>query len=162
MSAGDRTNFLCDGLKQLLELEQDDRYVFHGSGLRLQVLHPMQAFTEINGAKVPDGPPALFATQFRDYAIFMALINPETCPDGLRASASYENGQLVFSASAATLTQLSENTRGYVHVFHRTDFVQRNQTEWIRRAPAEALAVVPVTRLDFRPQISVDCTTVSG
>lgn len=141
-------------LKTLTEYEQLDVYVFHGSGLRLHQIRPSQAYTVNGSSKVADGPPAVFASQLLDYAIFMALINPETCPDGLTASANYENGHLLFAASQATLAQLDGDTLGYVHVLHRKNFVQRSQTEWLSFIPVEPLAVFEVTLQDFKPKIS--------
>ncbi len=81
-------------LKKLIDMEKTERFVFHGSGLRLEKLEPRQAYTVIDGVNLPDGPPAVFATHLVDYALFMALINSDTCPLGTRYGCGYKEGRL--------------------------------------------------------------------
>jgi hypothetical protein len=140
-------------LTRLIELEKQDQYLFHGSGLRLAKLEPRQAFTTVDDKSVPDGEPGVHASQMLDYAIFMAVINRENCPAGLRSSCSYEDGKLVFGATAETLEQISDDSSGYVHVFSRSDFIQRNHTEWVSHKPVEPIEVLEVTRRDFKPEV---------
>jgi hypothetical protein len=133
----------------LTTLENEDSYVFHGSGLRLEQLEPRQAYTARDGASVADGLPAIFASQFIDYAIFMALINPQTCPLGSRSRCGYEEGRLVFAASRDTLDQLNDSTRGFVHVFDRLDFELRGGSEWMCLKPIKPSIIVEVRLADF-------------
>jgi hypothetical protein len=139
---------------KLTALQNEERYVFHGSGLRLEQLEPRQAYTVIDGMSVADGLPAIFATQFADYAIFMALINPQTCPLGARSRCGYEEGRLVFAASRHTLDQLNGSTIGFVHVFDRVDFELRGGPEWMCLKRIKPSSVVEVSLADFCEVIS--------
>lgn len=51
-------------------MEKTERFVFHGSGLRVERLGPRQAYTVLDGVNLPDGPPAVFATHLVDYALY--------------------------------------------------------------------------------------------
>lgn len=141
-------------MHRLNELEQTETYVFHGSGLRLVRLEPRQAYTLIDEKKLPDGEPGIHASNFAEYAIFMAIINPENCPLGARSSCSY-SGELFFSATSATLAQISERTVGYVHVLRRSDFIQRNLSEWVCYHPIEPVEIIEVKRADLTRDISI-------
>lgn len=136
-------------LGELLELEKTDLFVFHGSGMKLSQLEPRQAYTFVDGAKVADGDPAIFASALVAYAIFMALINQQTCPNGSRSSCSYTDGQFTFSASRHTLDQLNDSTRGYVHVFNREDFILRGGCEWMCLKHIEPTQIIEISRADF-------------
>jgi hypothetical protein len=138
---------------ELIELEKEDRFVFHGSGQKLEKLEPRQAHTVIDGAYAPDGEPAIFASQFIDYAIFMALINQVTCPQGSRSRCGYENDKLVFGASRHTLDQLNDSTKGYVHVFNRVDFTLRGVSEWMCLKHIEPIKIIEICRADFNQTI---------
>jgi len=118
-------------MKEFLELEKVNKYVFHGSESLIDEFEPRQAFTVVGGRKVPDGKPAVFASPFVAYAAFMALINSTNCPKGLRSICSYNDGNLVFKASKATLEQLNGRSKGFVYIFDRINFERRNGSEWI-------------------------------
>lgn len=142
-------------MHKLSELEQKGLYVFHGSGVKLSRLEPRQAYSIINGCNEPDGKPGLHASCFTEYAIFMAIISPDNCPFGIRSSCSYENGKLQFSATRATLEQLNENSAGFVYVLIRSDFVQRNHTEWVCYESVEPIEIIEVKRIDLKSEISI-------
>ncbi len=157
-----------------LELMQlDEKFLFHGSGLKIPELEPRQAHTVIDGVNTPDGEPAVYASQFIDYAIFMALINKENCVNSARSSCSYENGQLIFGATQETLDQLGEDAVGYVHVLHRSAFCERGGSEWFSTEIQKPHEIVEVRRADFTEPINVvddsfavrkgsdDCATVT-
>lgn len=145
---------MCIRMLTLREFEEEDRYVFHGSGLKLVRLEPRISNNLIDGEFV-DEDSAVWASQFLDYAIFMALINAQTCPAGARSGVSYEDGKLYFSATASTLEQLSDKTLGYVHVLHRSDFTARNYSEWMSVKPVTPVEIFEVTQRDFTHDISL-------
>lgn len=140
-------------MTRLLELEKEDRYVFHGSPLRLDHLEPRQAVTWVDGVGVPDGEPAIFASSLIDFAIFMALINRHNCPLGLSSSCRLENNQLVFGASRETLDQLNESTRCFVHVFDRQNFKLRGGVEWVCLKQLVPVEIVEIRKADFRAAV---------
>ncbi|MBX9695561.1 MAG: hypothetical protein K2Z81_24470 [Cyanobacteria bacterium] len=142
-------------IQQLAQLEREGLYVFHGSGLRLPRLEPRQAFTVVDGKRLADGEPCVFASGFVDYAIFMAIINAENCPRGLTSSCSFEGENLVFGASASTLEQIDERSCGYVHVLRKSDFVQRNYSEWVSVTVVETVEIIQVARTNFMCAISL-------
>ncbi|MBI2809821.1 MAG: hypothetical protein HYX67_03175 [Candidatus Melainabacteria bacterium] len=136
-------------------LQLDEMFLFHGSGLRIPELEPRQAYTVIEGVNTPDGEPAIYASQFIDYAIFMALINRENCPHSTRSSCSYEYNQLVFGATQETLDQLTENAVGYVHVLHRSAFTLRGGSEWFSTVSQKPYEIIEVRRADFTEPINL-------
>lgn len=130
--------------QKLLKLEKGDEYVFHGSESLIDEFEPRQAHTIIEGQRVPDGEPAVFASPFASYAVFMAIINKTNCPKGLRSGCSYSNRGLEFTATKATLEQLNEQSKGYVYVFNRSDFEQKNNSEWVSYKKVKPLRLVEV------------------
>ena len=72
-------------MQELKKFEKSGEYVFHGSENLVEEFEPMQAYTMKNWKQIPDGKPAVFASPFLDYAIFMAIINKKNCPKGFRS-----------------------------------------------------------------------------
>ena len=141
------------GKQKLVSLEKEDKYVFHGSGFLIKEFEPQQAYNYIKGRNIADGEPAVFASTFSDYTIFMALINEVNCPKGYHSSSNFRDGKLTFRASKETLEQLTGTSKGYVYVFNRNDFIKRNESEWVSYKKVKPVLVTPVTRSDFIPVI---------
>ncbi len=139
----------------LSSLEKTGLYVFHGSGVLIEEFEPRQAHDFIDGKNIPDGEPAIFASQFADYAIFMALMNETNCPKGFHASSGMTDGVFHFRATQVTLDQLTAAAQGYVYVFDRAHFKQRNQFEWRALEKVKPVSTVSITRADFIPEIEV-------
>lgn len=145
--------------KKLFILEQTGKYVFHGTGEDIDVLEPRQAhkFTEGPGGKGrKDGAPSVFASTSADFAVFFAILNPKNCPLGRHAevaSFSFKDGtyDLRFKASEATLSQLSADSFGYVYVFDKAAFVEREPggLEYTNRNPVKPLEKIKVTKTDI-------------
>ena len=142
-------------LQELMDLEKTGSYVFHGSGNAVEFFEPRQAHTVIDGKKTPDGTPAVFASPFVDYAIFMALINKETFPQGYYSGCSFKNGALHFRATQETLKKFNESITGYVYLFNKDDFKKRNDSEWVSHEKIKPIKMIPVSKKDFLPPISV-------
>lgn len=140
--------------KELSKLEKENKYIFHGSEGLINEFEPRQAHTIIEGQRVPDGKPAVFASPFASYATFMAIINKTNCPKGLRSGCSYSNRGLEFTATKATLEQLSEESKGYVYVFDRSDFEQKNASEWVSYKKVKPLRFIEVTFSDLPSPIT--------
>lgn len=127
------TEYDSAGRKKLKVLESRERYVFHGSGNPgLKSLEPRQAYNFISGGQEPDGEPAVFASSIADYALVMALINSVNCPSGYHSSVgtrSNRKGETLLSVgiSKKALEQLDDTSIGYVYVFNKSDFTQREE-----------------------------------
>lgn len=141
------------GKQKLVELENENKYVFHGSGFIIEEFEPRQAHNFIEGQQISDGERAVFTSQYADYAVFMALVNEVNCPKGYHSGVSFDNGELVFRATKETLKQLEDETEGYVYVFNRTDFTKRSDNEWVSHKKIKPIFVITVTRSDFLPTI---------
>lgn len=147
--------------QKLHELENEGKYVFHGSGLLIEEFDPRQAHNYIDGKQIPDGDPAIFTSTFADYAIFMALINEINCPLGYHSGSGFRNGKPTFQATQSTLNQLQESAKGYVYVFNRSDFSERNESEWVSFKKIKPVSTITVIRPDFLPQIEVTDLNIS-
>ena len=145
------------GREILKNLESENKYVFHGSeDPHLEFLEPRQAFTIIDGKKVEDDKPAVHASQFCDIAIFMGLINKKNCPEGFSNTFSHEGGKgLTFSASQQALDQLGENTKGYVYVFDKEDFVPRGVAQLVSYNEVKPLQMVEVGKMDLPENVEI-------
>jgi hypothetical protein len=141
--------------ERLLALQDKGVYLFHGSGGLIDQFEPRQAHTMIEDEQVADGEPAVFASPFADYAIFMALINEENCPNGFRAGCSYKDGKPVFRATKETLDQLNEISTGYVYVFTRSGFEERSATEWRSFKHQTPIETIKVSLPDLPKEISL-------
>lgn len=136
-------------------LEASGQYVFHGSGEELDVLEPQQAHNRVNGERVEDGPPAVFATPIVDYAVFMAVFSKRNCPLGRRTSVSTtadkEGYEIRLRATPATISQVTDASSGWVYVFEKSQFFRREEggVEYTVRQPVKPLKKVRVTRADL-------------
>lgn len=140
----------------LRALEKLDQFLFHGSALCLSGLEPRQAYTMVDGETRADGEPAIFSTSLLNYAIFMAVVSRENCPAGMRASfGSNERGEFVYSASAHTMSQITDASRGFVHVFDRahSSWIPRGITEWVSYVGQTPVAIYEVYLADFTASI---------
>lgn len=143
------------GKEKLIGLEREGEYVFHGSGFVVDEFEPRQAHNYVDGENIPDDKPAIFASPFADYAIFMALINKVNCPKGFRASSGLNFGELTFRATQDTLDQLSDNSKGYVYVFEKKNFQERSGSEWLSYMSQKPIMAVSIVRSDFSRSISI-------
>lgn len=141
----------------MLTLEKEGKYLFHGSGYKLDTLEPRQAHNSPNiGEKIPDGEPAVFASELSNIAIFMAVISKPNAPRNLRSGFSGGvGGNVKFRATQATIDQI-KNAKGYVHVFDRDNFHKRDETgEWISVKPVQPVEIIEVSEKDLPDNIEV-------
>lgn len=140
-------------IMELQKLEQQNIYLFHGSGSNISEFEPRQAYTRINDEKVPDGIPAVFASLILNYAIFMALISKENFPKGYRARVDFNNGNLVYNATKETIEKIHKDISGYVYVFHKNDFEEKNPYEYFSKKHIKPIKIFRVTMGDFLSKI---------
>jgi len=139
---------------ELAALEASGEYVFHGSGDDLIALEPRQA---IDTKKGPDGPPAVFASNKADYAIFMAIVNKENCPHGSRSRAGARSGVLSFGMTPETAKQLTDEAGGYVYVFDKAQFTPRERggVEYVSYERVEPVRKIRVGKRDLPDNITL-------
>jgi hypothetical protein len=143
-------------LEELRELESSGRYVFHGSGEKIEEFEPRQAHNYRNGEKIPDGEPAVFASDILDYAIFMALINKSNLPQGYTAGVSNKNGILEFSVSKEVSEKITNEFKGFVYVFLKNDFERKeNSSEYLCKKKIKPIYSICVSRGDFNKTIKI-------
>lgn len=106
---------------------------------------------------IPDGPPAVFASDKAEYAIFMALVHSRNCPQGYQASSGTENGRLIFRTTQETFAQLGEDARGFVYVLDKNDFTLRDHggVEYASAVPVKPLEKLLVTRQDLPENVQI-------
>lgn len=149
--------------QELLELEKTGFYVFHGSDSEIEEFEPRQAFNYLNDKHIPDGEPAIFASSVADYAVLMALINERNCPKGYHSSAgtSTNTNEVVsvkYRASKSSLAQLNKNSFGWVYVFDRKFFTQRDRgggVEYVSLVPIRPARKIKVSKLDLPESLEV-------
>ena len=130
----------------LNELGSKQQYVFHGTGTIIEEFEPRQAYNK----NIPDGKPAVWATPVLNYAIFNALFNKINCPRGYTARVNKLNSDnLTYEATKESLDQINENTKGCIYVFNRSDFEQKNMSEWISYKKVKPIKMFEISRKDF-------------
>ncbi len=142
-------------LEKLKKLEKSGEYLFHGSDTDIERFEPKQAHTIKGGKKFLDGKPAVFASPHADYAIFMAIVNKKNFPKGYRARVDFDGDPLLFFATKDTLAQMTGNEQGFVYVFTKEDFEERNHAEFVSYKEVVPLMKIRVYRKDFLPSIEV-------
>lgn len=143
---------------RLRELEAEEKWVFHGSGSKLVVLEPRQAYTYPSNSgegKIPDDKPAVFASPNADVAIFMAIVNQRNAPMGSRSGFTTDkNGEFEFRATQSTMDQIHK-AKGYVYVFDRNKFTERSSGEALSHEVVNPAEVIEVTEKDLPKNIEI-------
>lgn len=143
-------------LDKLRKYESSGEYVFHGSGCEIEEFEPRQAHNFINGEKIPDGSPAIFASSILDYAIFKALINKNNFPEGYHAGVSNKGtDKLYFSASKEVIDKLDKNFSGFVYVFPKSKFRQKSINEHVSFDKIKPIEKIKVYFEDFNQPIEI-------
>lgn len=139
--------------QELLAMEKEGRYVFHGTAVDVDLLHPQQAIDTERG---PDGEPAIFASPAADFAIFHAIITKQNFPQRLIAeSGAITNDgvsfELKFGLPRGALEGLTDSASGFVYVFDKNKFTQieGRPAEYISRVPVQPLQKIKVLKRDL-------------
>ena len=146
------------GKEKLRKLEAKGRCLFHGSGMRLKTLEPRQAYTypENNTTtRIPDGEPAVFASDVADAAIFMAVVSKPNVPKTLRSGyVNLKNKGFKFMVTQETMDQI-KNAKGFVHVFNRNEFEQKGDTNvWTCQKIVKPIEIIEVSERDL-PSVEI-------
>lgn len=148
---------MSEAKNKLLELQETGKYVFHGTYKDLSEFEPQQAFNFDGVNRTVDGKPAVFASRYVDYAIFMAIINEMNCPKGYWSGAGTVEGVLKFNATQETLNQLYDSASGLVYVFNINDFEKRDNegVEFVSYQTVIPIQKILVSRVDLPPKIEL-------
>ena len=106
-------------------LESTSNYVFHGSPYRLDKLEPRQAYK----SEKKDGVPAVFATPYADVAIFRALTNPRGVKGETKSGFKLSKDETLHFSATKNLHDIAKSRVGYVYVFRKDSFRERNRME---------------------------------
>jgi len=144
--------------EELLSLEKEGIYVFHGTSDKIEMLAPKQPFNFNKQTKnlEPHGEPAICASQYSDVAIFMALFDSKNFPD-IHFSKSFgldENNKLTFYVEKIALDQVSDKT-GVVMVLDKGEFKEFDEMEYRATLEIKPKMVVSVSALDLPPNIGL-------
>ncbi len=142
--------------EKLSNLEKSGDYLFHGSGYKVDILQPHQAynFTQ-DERKVPDDKPGVHATPNTDIAIFMAIFSEPNMPTGFHTSFGNIGDTIKFSASQHALDQLHAGTTGYVYVVDKKEFTRRSAFEYIAFQSIRPTIIIEVTEEDLPEDIGL-------
>ncbi|MEX0918148.1 MAG: hypothetical protein WDZ93_03255 [Candidatus Paceibacterota bacterium] len=148
---------MSEAKQELLKLQETERYVFHGTHKDLTEFRPQQAFNYDGVNQTADGTPAVFASGYVEYAIFMAIITEENCPAGYWSGAGTTDGVLKFNATQQTLDQLEDTASGWVYVFERKDFEKRDDVglEFVTYEAVTPVQRIQVAREDLPSEIAI-------
>ncbi len=129
--------------EEILNLEKQNNFVFHGSGDKLDSLEPRQAYTWKNTEKIEDGEPAVFTSIYSDIAIFMALINKENIKATFKSGYGFENNKLTFRFSKEVKDKLT-NLKGYLYIFNKNDFQEKNIAEYVSFKTVKPIKILEI------------------
>jgi hypothetical protein len=150
-----------DGKRLLRKLEASGLYVFHGSPARMDVCEPRQAHTRIRGERVQDDRPGVHASPRLDVAIFMAIVNQANYGDGYSRFQSDQSGRVRLMTTRQTLARL-ETAVGYVYVFDKSLFRERNVIEYISYDPVRPLTCVALGKRALPRKIELVSSKISS
>lgn len=142
----------------LKNFEKRGLHLFHGSDNgTIKIFRPRQAYNFATGKEKKDGKPAVYATPSLDIAIFMAIFSATNMPQGLDSMYEKRKGKTLFFVSRKTKMQLKNSTAGYVYLFDKDDFKQKESglSEWIRHTSVKPLTKFKITAHDLPRSIRI-------
>ena len=149
---------MTDSKQKLLELQKEDKYLFHGSPAKdIKELEPRQSYTIPKGEKEPieDGPPSVSATPYLEVAIFRAVVVEGRSSFSVSAN-TIEDAVIKFTANQEAIED-AKNRISYVYVLDRKDFTPRtgnaHAMEWICEKPIKPLSFFEVNFTDISGEI---------
>lgn len=141
--------------EELLALEKEGKYMFHGSPLALEKLSPRQhtSYCRETGKEENHGEPSVCATPFADIAIFRAMVNENNAPIRKHASsfgAREKDGEikLNFEVTPEVISEIKDKT-GYVYVFDKDTFEKFSGMEWRSKEEVVPIQTIKVAFEDL-------------
>ena len=140
--------------EKLINLEKEDKYVFHGSPDR-----DIELFELRQGKHKgePDGRPAVSTTLYVEFAIFRAIINRKNISQHSSSFGITPKGEKEFIVSSKEILEQAKDKKGYVYIFNKKDFEpydrnhkpKESNMEWRSYLPVKALDILEVTFADL-------------
>ncbi len=152
------THALSPEKKELLALEAEGKYVFHGGSTKLDVIEPRQAADE----GIPDREPAVFGSSVANVGIFYAIYPFKKFPEFLveLGTVLHDDGSVEtkFGVPKAVFNSIPEDAVGWVHVCDRKDFhliENRGGIEYESLKPHTPVKNIRVTKRDLPEHIKI-------
>ncbi len=144
-------------IKKLRELENEGKYLFHGSvHENSSVFEPRQAYTIREGKKVEDDKPGIHTTPNLDIAIFMATVSPRnTNCKNFRSSFFRDNTGLRLQMNKEVSENMKPESSGFVYIFNKDDFTKRNEIEYISYKMVASIDFAKVKFSDLLKKVEV-------
>jgi hypothetical protein len=138
-------------VSRLEKLAKTDRYLFHGSPIKLRVIEPRQAYNNFQ----PDGQPAVVVTPYYEIAVFRAIMLAVKAKLGRQyfSGFSADHGRLSFRANQETLATAKTGVGGFVHILDRDDFQKHNSMEHRSLQAVLPVQIIEVNADDLPPNI---------
>jgi hypothetical protein len=142
--------------EKLLALENEGRYVFHGSMEEIDILEPRQAEKQNNetGEMESDGDLAVFATPHADTAIFRSLINAKDVTGDSSSGFGMGDDGLHFSTTQ-NLLDAAKMKKGKVYVLDKEQFSEVEGTQCRSFETVTPIDVIEVDFNDLPPSIKL-------
>lgn len=141
--------------ERLLSLENEGKFVFHGSAREIETLEPRQPYIG-KGKDEKHGDPCVATTPFADIAIFRAIINEDNFQQKTYASSfGYDSDKgIELCASRAVLDNLKDK-KGFVYVLDKSLFKKFSGMEWRSEQAIKPGEVITVTVEDLSSDIKL-------
>lgn len=165
---------LMTGKEKLLKLEEEGKYVFHGSPSGdIKSLEPRQGTHVPDLTKptkaMPDGRPAVSATPYAEFAIFRAIINGKNIKLDHHSGFGFNRargGAKEFRVSSKEVLELAKDKVGCVYVFNKSDFepysrdgkIHDGLMEWRSYKEVVPIDVVKVSYNDMPKEEIIEIT----
>ncbi|OGN01367.1 MAG: hypothetical protein A3B91_03755 [Candidatus Yanofskybacteria bacterium RIFCSPHIGHO2_02_FULL_41_29] len=151
---------MSNSKQKLIELQKEDKYLFHGSPAKdIKELEPRQSYTIPKGKTEPikDGPSSVSATPYLEVAIFRAIVVNGRSSFSVSAN-TIEDAVIKFTANQEAIED-AKNRTSYIYVLDRKDFTPRtgnaHAMEWICENPVKPISVFEVNFSDLSSEIEI-------
>ena len=144
--------------EKLLSLEEEGKFVFHGSSDVIKKLEPRQPYISNKETKKQEkhGEPCVAATSHADIAIFRAIVNNKNFSKITHASRFWINkNNLPQFATTKKVLENVKDKKGFVYVLDKSLFNQFSGMEWRINKDIEPIEVISVTNKDLPPNIQL-------
>ena len=159
MEQSPKIETLSPAKQELLALEAESKYIFHGTTADTDELLPQQAVDNVRG---PDGDPSVFGSTISQTAIFYAIINRknfehESVTSGESSHVNSETTEIhsEYRVSKEDFKHLKDGAFGYVYIFNKSDFTpsEEDSPEHRRFEPIKPIKRIVVTKEDLPKNI---------
>lgn len=138
--------------EKLISLENQGKFVFHGSPEKIKKLEVKQPYIFNKEAEKEEkhGNPCVSATPYIDIAIFRAIVNKKNFSDIVYASRFWinKNNSPQFATTKEILKR-TKNKEGFVYVLDKSLFKKFSDMEWRAYKNIKPIEIISVTAEDL-------------